>query len=373
MPVLLGAIADDFTGATDSPIPWSARACAPCSCSACRPGQPLPDVDAVVVALKSRTAPADEAIRESLGALAWLRAAEPAQIYFKYCSTFDSTERGNIGPVADALLAALGQTFSVACPAFPENGRTVYNGHLYVGRDLLSESSMRNHPLTPMTDANLVRVLARQCGGKVDLVPYGIVRQGAEAIRREFDRLRGAGTRYAILDAVEDPHLFALGAACADMGLVTGGSGMALGLPENFRRAGLLASAAGADLLPAVGGSAAVVAGSCSAATLAQIDTMRRSRPAFEVDPLALARGEAIVARALDWARPLLSGGPVLIYCSAPPAAVAAVQQTLGREHAGTRWNRRWQPSHAAWSLLACAAWSSPAARRPVPSSMRSA
>jgi 3-dehydrotetronate 4-kinase len=341
MTVLLGCVADDFTGATDLANTLVRQGMRTVQLLGVpRSGLPVPDVDAVVVALKSRTTPPEDAARESLEALAWLRSAGARQFYFKYCSTFDSTDRGNIGPVADALLAALGSTFSVACPAFPENGRTVYNGHLFVGRDLLSDSSMRNHPLTPMTDANLVRVLGRQCGGRVELVPFGIVRRGAAAIRAEFDRLKGAGVRYAILDAVEDAHLHELGAACADMPLVTGGSGMALGLPENFRRAGLLGTNAGADRLPAVGGTSAVLAGSCSAATLAQIEAMKARRPAFEIDALALARGEDLVARALDWARPQLAAGPVLIYCSAPPARVAEIQQALGREHAGAMLER---------------------------------
>jgi uncharacterized protein YgbK (DUF1537 family) len=237
--------------------------------------------------------------------------------------------------VADALLADLGETFTIACPAFPENKRTIYLGHLFVGDVLLSDSSMRNHPLTPMTDANLVRVLGRQTSAKVGLVPFGVVNRGPQVITAEFARLRADGARYAIVDAVEDRHLLDIGTACADLRLITGGSGIALGLPENFRRRGLLRTNGGADSLPAVGGSAAVVAGSCSAATLAQIAHMTLARPAFAVDPMALASGEDVVGRALAWARERLAGGPVLIYASAPPEEVARTQQALGRERAG--------------------------------------
>jgi len=237
--------------------------------------------------------------------------------------------------VADALLADLGETFTIACPAFPENKRTIYLGHLFVGDVLLSDSSMRTHPLTPMTDANLVRVLGRQTRGKVGLVPLGVVSRGSQAIAEDCARLRADGVRYAIVDAVEDRHLLDIGTACADMRLITGGSGIALGLPENFRRPGLLRTIGAADALPAVGGFAAVVAGSCSAATLAQIEHMKQARPAFAVDPMALASGDDIVGRAFAWARERLTDGPVLIQASAPPEEVARTQQALGRERAG--------------------------------------
>jgi len=208
-------------------------------------------------------------------------------------------------------------------------------GHLFVGRTLLSESSMRNHPLTPMTDPDLARVLARQSTGKVGLVPFPAVRDGIESIRETYGKLRAEGCRYAILDAVEDRNLLDLGAACADMPLVTGGSGMALGLPENFRRSGLLGSGADAANLPDVGGLSAVLAGSCSAATLAQIAEMKRTRPSFVLDAQAIARGEDQAGAALAWARGHLDQGPVLVYSSAPPEEVARTQQALGREHAG--------------------------------------
>ena len=241
MTILLGAIGDDFTGSTDLANTLVRQGMRTVQLIGL-PDDKLTDInaDAVVVALKSRTIPAAEAVAASLRALAWLRANGCRQFFFKYCSTFDSTDAGNIGPVAKALLTALGSDFTIACPAFPETGRAVFKGHLFVGDVLLSDSGMKDHPLTPMTDANLVRVLGRQVNEKVGLVEYRTVNSGAEAIQTAFERLRQAGVRYAVVDAIEDAHLFAIGEALAHTPLITGGSGIAMGLPENFRRQGLL-------------------------------------------------------------------------------------------------------------------------------------
>ncbi|MGE5090074.1 MAG: 3-oxo-tetronate kinase, partial [Candidatus Levyibacteriota bacterium] len=277
--MLLGAIADDFTGATDL-ANMLVRAGMRCVQTIGVPrGADLAaasDADAVIVALKSRTIPAAEAVAQSLAALDWLRRAGARQIYFKYCSTFDSTDAGNIGPVTDALLDALEAKFTIACPAFPENRRTLYLGHLFVGDALLSDSPMRDHPLTPMRDANLVRVLARQTRRRVGLVSWPVVRRGAAAIREAFDRLAAEGVAMAVVDAIEDDDLTAIGAACAGLALVTAGSGIALGLPRNFRESGLLPRRSDAAALPDVQGKAAVLAGSCSAATRAQVDAWAR-------------------------------------------------------------------------------------------------
>jgi 3-dehydrotetronate 4-kinase len=333
--LLLGCIADDLTGATDLANTLVRQGMRTVQVIGVPAGAAPADVDAIVVALKSRTIPAVEAVRLSRAALAWLKAEGARQYLFKYCSTFDSTDAGNIGPVADALLADLGAPFTIACPAFPENGRTIYQGHLFVGRQLLSDSSMRNHPLTPMTDADLVRVLGRQTKAKVGLVPYVVVRAGPEAIAAEFVKLRQAGLSYAIVDAIDDRHLLDIGAASADLALITGGSGIALGLPENFRRKGLLQTAGVVDVLPHIEGAAAVIAGSASAATLAQVQEMKRSRPSFAIDALALAEGRDVAGEAIAWAKPHLAEGPVLIYATAPPAEVARIQAALGRERAG--------------------------------------
>ncbi|CAM2197550.1 putative 3-oxo-tetronate kinase YgbK [Paraburkholderia kururiensis] len=351
---LLGCIADDFTGATDLAnmlVKSGMRTVQTIGvpepdANENANGAPMLAADAIVVALKSRTIAAAHAVAQSLAALEWLRAQGCRQFFFKYCSTFDSTDAGNIGPVADALLDALsdvssdalanasGRGFTIACPAFPENGRTVYRGHLFVGDALLNESGMEHHPLTPMKDANLVRVLQRQTASKVSLVRYDAIALGAAAVRASIDQLRAEGVRLAIADALTDRDLYVLGEACADLPLVTGGSGVALGLPANFRRAGLLPERDDADALPRIEGHAAVLAGSASKATNAQVAAWRAHRPAFRIDPLAASRGEPVVDEALAFARRHLPE-PVLIYATATPDEVKAVQQTLGVEAAG--------------------------------------
>jgi uncharacterized protein YgbK (DUF1537 family) len=334
--MLLGCIADDFTGATDLANTLVRRGMRTVQLlGRPEPDTPVPDADAVVVALKSRTAPVAEAVDDSLAALAWLRGAGARQCFFKYCSTFDSTVQGNIGPVAEALLAALDSDFTIACPAFPETGRTIFKGHLFVGDTPLNESGMQNHPLTPMTDANLVRVLQAQSTGRVGLVQYDSVRRGVAAVTEAFASLRAEGVRLAIVDALEDAQLEVVGEALDGMPLVTGGSGIALGLPENFRRAGLLGPAAGADALPRVGGLGAVLSGSCSLATLGQVEHMRGRCPAFRVDPRDLAAGRDVAGEIVAEALPVLAEGPVLVYASADAEEVGAIQAELGRETSG--------------------------------------
>ena len=334
--LLLGAIADDLTGATDlcnTLVAGGMRTVQVIGTP--HAGAAVPDADAVVVALKSRTVPPARAVRDSRASLAWLRQGGARQIVFKYCSTFDSTRRGNIGPVADALLDDLGAGLTIACPAFPTNGRTVYKGHLFVGDVLLENSGMRDHPLTPMRDSNLVAVLGAQTPHAVGLVGHETVRQGAAAIRRALDALRQAGVRHAVVDAVADADLAAIGGACADLPLVTGGSGIAMGLPATYREKGWLAAVGEAAALPAAAGLAAVIAGSCSPATLGQIERMATSCPSFFVDAGALAARKRVAAEALAWATPRLADGPVLIYASAPPARVRQIQKRLGAQKAG--------------------------------------
>jgi len=332
---LLGCVADDFTGATDlaSMLVKHGMSCVQVIGI---PDAPLPEADAVVVALKSRTAPVAQAVAESLAAAEALLAAGARQLFFKYCSTFDSTDAGNIGPVADALLKRLGSGFAIACPAFPANARSIFQGHLFVGGRLLSESGMQDHPLTPMRDPDLVRVLSRQTEGAVGLVTFATVEAGAAAIRREMTRLAEAGRRYAIVDAVSDAHLLAIGEACAAHALVTGGSGVAMGLPANFRAAGLLPERGDAAVLPAPRGACAVVAGSCSRATLGQIGFARDHVPVLELDAMATPDAAALAAAALEWVEGKLSEArPVVIAASAPPDRVAALQARLGRDAAG--------------------------------------
>lgn len=334
--VLLGCIADDFTGATDlanNLVRAGMRVVQVIGV----PGRPLDtDADALVVTLKSRTAPRNEAVVQSLDALKWLQAHGAQQIYFKYCSTFDSTPQGNIGPVTEALMDALASSestdFTIATPAFPDNQRTVFNGHLFVGDVLLSESGMQNHPLTPMTDSNLVRVLQAQCRRKVGLIDYKVVAQGETAIRARIGELHGQGVSVAIVDAICNDDLLRLGPALKGMPLVTAGSGVAIGLPSNF---GITPSNAAATL-PGATGLQAGLSGSCSPATNRQVQAfIQAGGPAFRMDPLHIAAGVDMTAQALAWAAPLLSRGPVLIYSTADSNAVKMVQRRLGVNQAG--------------------------------------
>ena len=336
MPPLLGSIADDFTGATDLAgmlVKYGMRAVQMIGV----PRRPPPtQSDAIVVALKSRTAPLREAIDASLAALRWLRDAGCRQFLFKYCSTFDSTDQGNIGPVAEALMEALGTDFTIACPALPANRRTVFHGYLFVGDVLLSESGMRHHPLTPMTDSNLVRVLQRQTRNRVGLVAYETVCRGAPEIQSAFAARRRDGVGIAIVDAVSDADLLEIARGARGMPLLTGGSGLGIGLATDFRARGLLPEGSGAGELPHIDGPAAVISGSCSQATQRQVAAMKCAAPAFQVDPWRLAAGADVVAEAAAWASARLPQGPVLIYTTADASAVRTVQDQLGAQRAST-------------------------------------
>jgi len=335
--MLLGAIADDFTGATDL--------CSMLVRGGMRtvqliglphPDDPVPDADAVVVALKSRTAPVRQAVDESLAALAWLRAAGCRQFFFKYCSTFDSTDAGNIGPVADALIGALGCGFALACPAFPANARSVYQGYLFVGGTLLNESGMEHHPLTPMTDANLVRVLSRQSRAKVGLVDLRTVAAGAHAIRARLADLATEGNGAAITDAVFDRDLEAVGTAALERRVSIGASGLGLGLARGLIALGAATAIGATEAMGApVGGRVACLAGSCSQATLAQIERAERAMPVLRLDPDGLVCGPQEAQRALAWASEHLERGPILLASSAAPDRVAAVQARHGRASTG--------------------------------------
>ena len=328
---ILGVIADDFTGATDIAgmlVKGGMRTIQTIGVPA--EGEIPDDVDAVVVALKTRSIATTDAVSQSLAALDALQVAGCKRFFFKYCSTFDSTDAGNIGPVGDALLDALHAKQAIYCPAFPENGRTIFFGHLFVGDILLSDSHMRHHPLNPMTDSSLVRVLARQTKHKVGLVALKTVQSGSAALRAALDTLAADGVRHVVVDAVADTDLGIIGEAVGDDALVTGGSGVALGLPAAYRRRGLLAHKANADTLPDVAGNAAVLAGSCSAATLGQIAAFQG--PHLPLDTDAICRGEPVADQALAWAKDRLGMVPVLISASDRPEAVKALQDKYGIE-----------------------------------------
>lgn len=332
--LLLGCIADDFTGATDlASMLVSAGMTAVQSIGV--PDAPAQAVDAqaIVIALKSRTIAPSAAVEQSLAALKWLRNQSARQIYFKYCSTFDSTANGNIGPVADALADALGAPLAVVCPALPASGRTIYQGYLMVGNMLLSESPMRDHPLTPMRDSSLVRLMQAQTLRRVGLVPWQVVRRGSADIVDTLTDLRSQGIRYAVTDALDDDDLRAIGKACSQDPLVTGGSGLGAGLAQHLARGGQVASVA----LPNVAGGTAVLAGSCSAATRGQVEHWLTSRPGVALDPLA-GSATAIADQAVRaCARWIESRTPFLVYSSAAPEQVRSVQRLLGRDIAARR------------------------------------
>lgn len=336
--MLLGCIADDFTGASDVANALAKRYRGFGGMATTQfvgvPEGPAPSTcEAGVIALKTRTIPPQEAVAQSLAALDWLLAQGCRQILFKYCSTFDSTPEGNIGPVAEALLERLGGV-AVVCPAFPANGRTLVHGHLFVGGRLLSETGMRDHPLTPMTDPDIRRWLRRQTRGDVGLVALDTVRRGPHAIASALAAEAAAGRFLVVVDATGDADLMAIGEAVADARLVTGGSGIALGLPQNFLRAGLLGSRA--DAFPGYDGPAVALSGSCSTQSLKQVAHHAERHPALPIFPDDVILGEMNVERALRWTLERLEQLP-LVYSSATPDAVRKAQERHGRERvAGT-------------------------------------
>jgi uncharacterized protein YgbK (DUF1537 family) len=336
MTLALGAIADDYTGASDLANTLTRNGLRTIqTIGVPRDDLELPDADAVVVALKSRSIAADEAVARARAAERWLRRRGAGHVLFKICSTFDSTDAGNIGPVMDALRADAGEPIALVTPAFPETGRTVYQGHLFVGSVPLNESPLKDHPLNPMHDADLVRVLARQSRGRVGLVDLATVSAGADAIRDRLAELAGQGIGAAIADAVFVRDLEALGQAALDRRVSVGASGLGLGLARALVAERRVVGTRDATSGGAVGGFAACLAGSCSQATLAQIAAAERAMPVLRLDPDALVRGADVAARALTFARERLAQGPVLIASSASPDEVAAVQAAHGREAAG--------------------------------------
>ncbi|MDP9174952.1 MAG: four-carbon acid sugar kinase family protein [Planctomycetota bacterium] len=335
MKPFLGCIADDFTGATDlaNMLVRGGMRVVQYLGTPDRATPIVDDVEAVVIALKSRSVPPAEAINLSLKALESLKTAGVRRFYFKYCSTFDSTDAGNIGPVAEAMMDALGVDQTIVCPAFPENGRTVYLGHLFVHGQLLNESGMANHPLTPMKDANLVRVLQRQSRRRVGLLSITAVANGPDAIVRGLSEKSGR-EELVITDAFCERHLRDIANAVAGMMLVTGGSGIARGLPDAYRRRGELSAMAVPDMPPRMPGFSAVLAGSCSEATRRQVKAFRAWRPAIAIDPISLFQRNpgTVVQEALAKIADALPSGPVLLYTTAAPHEVAAHQQQFGSE-----------------------------------------
>jgi uncharacterized protein YgbK (DUF1537 family) len=332
--MLLGVIADDFTGASDIANTLARGHGGSGGLVTVQflgvPASPAtPGCEAGVVALKSRSIPAADAVAQSMAALRWLQAQGCRQIVFKYCSTFDSTPRGNIGPVGEALAQAMEAAGVVACPAFPATGRTVFQGHLFVGDRLLSESSLRHHPLNPMTDADLRRWLRLQTSGPVGLVAHATVRRGADAIRAALGECAQRGERLAIVDAVSEDDLLAIGAACAEAPLLTGGSGIALGLPRNFIRKGLAHGRPGG--VAGIRGPEAILAGSCSARTLEQVEAHRADHPSLRVEPEDVMAGQITARQVVEFVAANAGRAPLVFSCAAPDA-VARAQQRFGAE-----------------------------------------
>jgi uncharacterized protein YgbK (DUF1537 family) len=333
----LGCIADDYTGASDL-----ANTLTRCGLRTVQTiGVPpndlaLPEVDAVVVSLKSRSIEADLAVARSREAEKWLRGRGAGHVLFKICSTFDSTDAGNIGPVMDALRADCGERIVLVTPAFPETGRTVYQGNLFVGSVPLNESPLKDHPLNPMHDSNLVQVLARQSRTKIGMVELALLTRGPEAVRARLADLAAKGIGAAIIDAVFDLDLETIGTVALDHRLSVGASGIGLGLARALVASCKVgASGPNAAAGAAVGGPAACLAGSCSQATLQQIANAEKSMPVLHLDPDRVVTGTDEARRAMAWAVERLGSGPILIASSSTPDEVAALQSRHGRNAAG--------------------------------------
>ncbi|WP_064709676.1 3-oxo-tetronate kinase [Rhizobium bangladeshense] len=337
MAISLGSIADDYTGASDLAntltknglrtvqtvgIPDTSLA--------------LPDVDAIVISLKIRSVPASEAVTAATEAERWLRHRGVGHVLYKICSTFDSTDAGNIGPVTEALSDAAGGGSVLVTPAFPETGRTVYLGHLFVGHLPLNESPLKDHPLNPMHDANLVRVLARQSRRAVGLIDLAAVAAGPAAAKAKLNALRMTGVTMAIADAIFERDLETLGEIALEAPVSTGASGLGLGLARALVRSGRIAgSATTEDVIRPVGGLSAIIAGSCSKATLHQLDVAERSMPVLRLDPERLISGPDEIAAAISWAGDRITAGPVIVAASAAPETVSRLQSQYGREASG--------------------------------------
>jgi 3-dehydrotetronate 4-kinase len=332
MRLLLGCIGDDFTGSTDLANTLVRSGMSAVQTIGVPAHYPASDPQAIVVALKSRTIAPELAVKQSLEAARWLIKHGAQQIYFKVCSTFDSTAQGNIGPVTEALMNLLGASQCIVTPAFPDNGRAVFKGHLFVGDSLLSESGMQHHPLTPMLDANLVRVMQAQSTMPVGLIDTAVVKNGPEAITKALLQAKPI----VIVDAINNNDLLTIGAACKDLPLVVAGSGLALGLPQNFG----LQHGAAVTKLPVAQGRKAVVSGSCSQATNVQLAFARaQGLPVFDLPVAQLAQGKkqqaAVSRQALLWALDQATAQPIVFASTAMPAEVKALQTQYGADLAG--------------------------------------
>lgn len=332
MTIQLGVIADDFTGATDIAGFLVANGLRTIQLAGV-PSTPLADdvaaeVDAVVISLKSRSIPSAEAVDLSVNALRWLQAQGTERFLFKYCSTFDSTAEGNIGPVTDALMAALSTDITLICPALPVNGRSIYQGYLFVGNVLLNESGMRNHPVTPMRDASLMRVMDSQSQGKTGNIAWPTITQGTTAVRAALEDLRDEGIKYVVMDALDDADLDTIGEIAATMPLVTGGSGLGAGLARALAKG---RPARSADAWTPVPGRRIILSGSCSVMTNAQVATYRAQAPSFPVvvDDL-IANPEGYRTQVREWILAQPASPAPMVYATSEPSEVARLQAKFG-------------------------------------------
>lgn len=335
MSVYLGCIADDFTGATDL-AGILARSGMKVSM---RIG--IPDEDPLetctstfeVIALKCRTAPVSDAVEDACKALSWLQRAGAQRFFWKYCSTFDSTAQGNIGPIAEALMNDLGTLQTIYCPAFPENDRSVYMGNIFVGQDLLSESSMKDHPLTPMHDSNLVRLLSRQVTGPVGLADHSTVSKGNGALLEKLGEFSIAGVKHVVVDAINNEDLKVISETCRDMPLITGGSAVAMALPNLYLNDDDISFEEGTIQSPPLSKGSIVLSGSCSAMSLLQVADYSKHASAYCLDPLQLMNDGTKAVR--TWLSEQSAEAPKLIYSTMEPDKVREAQSTLGVENAG--------------------------------------
>lgn len=331
--MLLGCIGDDFTGSSDLANTLAKQGMRTVQYTGIPDGPADANVEAGVVALKSRSIPVSDAVKLSLHALNWLKDQGCVQFLFKYCSTFDSTPEGNIGPVCDALAEALDAHKVIVCPAFPGTGRSIYQGHLFVNDKLLSESGMENHPLTPMTDPDIRRWLAPQTRFEVGHVAASDVWHGPDGIKAALDREHDAGKRLIVVDATRDPDLLDIGAAAEALPLISGGSGIAVGLPENFRKKGLISSQT--SNWAGESGRCAILSGSCSNATREQVGLHCKDHPAFEIDASDVMEGKLDAAVVAEWL--LKQDGLPLAFSSADPVVVRQIQDKYGRDAAAEK------------------------------------
>ena len=334
MTTFLGCIADDFTGATDlasmlarSGVNVSLRIGVPLS-------TPENTAEIEVIALKTRSISASKAIEESLSALKWLKEAGAKKYFFKYCSTFDSTAEGNIGPVSEALMNELKVDQTIYCPAFPENGRSIYMGNLFVGQKLLSESSMKDHPLTPMNDSNLMRLLSAQVSRRVGLADRKVVNSGVTSLKEKLISLKENDVPHVIVDAVADTDLDTIASACQDMDYITGGSALAMPLAEFYKASGKISANDNSFMNKKLNTGSIILSGSCSEMTIIQVKNfIQRGAAAFQLDPIDLA--ENGVKKVLDWLSSQDFTKNIIIYATSDPDTVKKVQAELGVDMAG--------------------------------------